>query len=232
MKPLIISRAKQMKKTLNVNEMFVSIQGEGHFAGVPCLFIRLQGCDNGCSFCDTKHSWKSDPKNKTTLQKIINKKKPNSKWMELDVDTILSIAVKLSNRLRHVVVTGGEPCLQDINDLILGLSRIFSTVQIETSGTRDLKAVSRLGVWVTLSPKKKPIKISKVNEVKMVIGNYNDVARLEEIIKQIGSSLYLLPKIFIQPESRSSKANKICYDVSLKTGWRVSIQLHKYLKWT
>ena len=39
-----------------INEIFQSIQGEGYFTGQPAIFIRLQGCDVGCSWCDTRHT--------------------------------------------------------------------------------------------------------------------------------------------------------------------------------
>ncbi len=43
-----------------INEMFQTLQGEGYFTGVPAIFIRLQGCPVGCSWCDTKHTWEKD----------------------------------------------------------------------------------------------------------------------------------------------------------------------------
>ena len=47
--------------TLNINEMFETIQGEGAHTGIPSIFVRLQGCPVGCPWCDTKHTWVIKP---------------------------------------------------------------------------------------------------------------------------------------------------------------------------
>ena len=52
----------------NINEIFETIQGEGHFTGIPSIFIRLQGCPVGCSWCDTKHSWFVNEENRIPLR--------------------------------------------------------------------------------------------------------------------------------------------------------------------
>lgn len=58
-----------------INEIFQTIQGEGVFTGVPAVFIRLQGCPVGCSWCDTKQTWDKEPAKETTLGDIALKHK-------------------------------------------------------------------------------------------------------------------------------------------------------------
>lgn len=50
-----------------INEMFQTLQGEGVYTGVPAIFIRLQGCPVGCSWCDTKHTWDKLANRETSL---------------------------------------------------------------------------------------------------------------------------------------------------------------------
>jgi len=75
-------------KTIKVNEVFQSIQGEGRYAGYPCLFIRLSGCTRQCSFCDTDH----ENYNEITTKKLIN--------------------IIEKSKKNIIVFTGGEPLLQ------------------------------------------------------------------------------------------------------------------------
>lgn len=51
-----------------INEVFQTLQGEGVFTGVPALFVRLQGCPVGCSWCDTKHTWEKKRARKSLLE--------------------------------------------------------------------------------------------------------------------------------------------------------------------
>ena len=56
-----------------INEMFETIQGEGVFTGVPAVFVRLQICPVGCSWCDTKQTWEALPEDETSLGDIMVK---------------------------------------------------------------------------------------------------------------------------------------------------------------
>ncbi len=59
--------------TLNINEMFETIQGEGAHTGIPSIFVRLQGCPVGCPWCDTKHTWEIKSDLSVSPQAVISK---------------------------------------------------------------------------------------------------------------------------------------------------------------
>jgi len=98
---------------LTINEIFKSIQGESSFTGLPCLFIRLTGCNLRCTWCDTEYAfYEGKPK---SVQDIM--------------DTIEPLGVQL------VEITGGEPLLQDeVYDLMNALLEKNYQVLLETGG--------------------------------------------------------------------------------------------------
>jgi 7-carboxy-7-deazaguanine synthase len=101
---------------LKVNEIFLSVQGEGISAGYPTVFVRLTGCNLRCSYCDTTYSY--DEGEDCTVDEVMKK--------------IESFGYK------RVCITGGEPLLQEkaLKEL---LSRLESyEVSIETNGSVDL----------------------------------------------------------------------------------------------
>lgn len=106
--------------TLKINEIFLSIQGESTFAGLPCVFVRTTGCPLRCSWCDTKYAYKEGEK------------------MALDaiMDQVLGYEVPL------VEATGGEPLVQKgMLPLLTRLCDEGKTVLIETSGAIDIAPV-------------------------------------------------------------------------------------------
>jgi 7-carboxy-7-deazaguanine synthase len=101
---------------MRVSEIFLSLQGEGPSTGAPASFLRLQGCDVGCVWCDTRYSW--DP----------------SAGREMRGDEIWSELEKLG-ATGLLVVTGGEPLQHPgIEPLLRGAVERWPRVEVETSG--------------------------------------------------------------------------------------------------
>ena len=123
-----------MSGTLVINEIYLSLQGESTFAGLPCVFIRLTGCDLRCSYCDTAYAFTGGKK--MALEKIIEK--------------VHRLAAPFKNpalRSPHsalplVELTGGEPLLQKNSlPLMQALCDEGFTVLLETSGAHDIAKI-------------------------------------------------------------------------------------------
>ena len=115
-----------MSVGLVVNEIYRSLQGESTFAGLPCIFVRLTGCNLRCSYCDTAYAFTEGSR------------------MELDqvIARIHALAGPYGNPKPLVELTGGEPLLQK-NSLLL-MQRLADdgfTVLVETSGALDISPV-------------------------------------------------------------------------------------------
>ncbi|HIK58554.1 MAG TPA: radical SAM protein [Nitrospinaceae bacterium] len=105
---------------LKVNEIYVSIQGESSHTGLPCIFIRLTGCNLRCTWCDTAHAFYAG-KN-FTLEEILKK-----------VETF---------KVPLVEITGGEPLMQeDVYPLMNSLLEKGYQVMLETGGSLSIDRV-------------------------------------------------------------------------------------------
>jgi len=123
-----------MSESLVVNEVYVSLQGESTFAGLPCVFIRLTACDLRCSYCDTAYAFTEGKK--MPLEKVLAEVKrlagPFSGAQRSPLDS----------RLPLVELTGGEPLLQKNSlPLMKSLCDDGYTVLIETSGAHDVSKI-------------------------------------------------------------------------------------------
>jgi 7-carboxy-7-deazaguanine synthase len=111
-----------------ITEIFKSIQGEGTRAGLPCVFVRLTGCNLRCTWCDTAYAFHGGTKYST----------------DEIVDKVHSLAGRPVSATRLVEITGGEPLLQrETPELAEKLLAAGYTVMIETSGERFIGALPR-----------------------------------------------------------------------------------------
>ena len=140
-----------MSETLVVNEVYLSLQGESTFAGLPCVFVRLTACNLRCSYCDTAYAFTEGKKRELSEVRadVLRLAKPFQNSVGDDVRSLKSNPEQ-SNETRYLVsynlplveLTGGEPLLQP-NALVLmkQLCDDGFTVLIETSGALDISKV-------------------------------------------------------------------------------------------
>ena len=123
-----------MTDTLVVNEIYLSLQGESTFAGLPCIFIRLTACDLRCSYCDTAYAFTEGKKQ--TLAEILAE-------VNRQATPFSNFQFPISNfKLPLVELTGGEPLLQKNSlPLMQALCDDGFTVLIETSGAHDISKI-------------------------------------------------------------------------------------------
>lgn len=220
---------------LPVNELFETMQGEATWTGTPAVFLRLQGCDVGCGWCDTKHTWELDPAQRGNMQGVATKKADSAVWCNVDA-RMLADSIRDRFTARHVVLTGGEPAMHaDIAKFLRRLHDLGYRTQIETSGTYELPAaLVPMETWVTVSPKinmpggrtVQRQALVRANEVKMPIGKQADIDALLQLVR---ANNIAQERVWLQPISQSAKATALCIDAATQNGWRVSIQTHKFL---
>lgn len=215
-----------------VNEIFETIQGEGNYTGTPAIFLRLQGCPVGCSWCDTKHTWDIPVDLQIPLSDTTRKKTDSEHWAATDAAAILALFQLRGYRAQHVVITGGEPCMYDLNPLCELLHHHGYSTQIETSGTFEIQAPA--ATWVTVSPKVNmrggyqvlTCCLQRANEIKHPVAMEKHVEELKELL----AGIELQGKfIYLQPISQKAKATKLAIEACMANNWRLSVQVHKYL---
>lgn len=197
-----------MKK---INEIFYSLQGEGHHTGYPSVFIRFSGCNLKCPFCDTAH---------------------DEGVVMSDTDIIRAVNLYKAN---WVVLTGGEPTLWIDNDFIRLLKQATGKkVAIETNGTHEVPE----GIdWVTVSPKtgidgmngNPEIKVSRADEIKVVDvgqpldGFFNLPCRKENTL------MYLQPCYVEDEKTREANMLRTVRRVLEDPRWTLSLQTHRFI---
>lgn len=216
-----------------INEMFQTLQGEGYFTGVPAIFVRLQGCPVGCSWCDTKHTWSKLAEREVPLERIPVKTQESDAWAAAQADDILAWIARLAYTARHVVITGGEPCIHDLTPLTRTFEQHGFRCQIETSGTHDVRCSP--GTWVTVSPKVNmrggltvlDQALRRADEIKHPVARQRDIAALDGLLARLQDDK---PRVIaLQPVSQKAEATRLCIETCIARNWRLSMQTHKYL---
>ncbi|CUX96073.1 7-carboxy-7-deazaguanine synthase [Candidatus Gullanella endobia] len=217
-----------------LNEIFQTLQGEGYFTGVPAIFIRLQGCPVGCSWCDTKYTWKRNENNQVTLKEILSKTDSSNCWASLTVEEIIMLIAKKNWTARHIVITGGEPCLYNLIPLTCSLENQGFSCQIETSGTKEIYCTQK--TWVTVSPKINMCKklsisnqaLNRSDEIKHPVARKCDIEKLDILLSTLKNDIKKRI-ISLQPISQKKRATCLCIETCIARNWRFSMQTHKYL---
>lgn len=222
---------------LRVQEIFKTVQGEGPHAGRPAYFIRLAGCNLRCYFCDT--DFESQYENKLTLTQIMQQMNKLSDGSNIGL----------------VVITGGEPLLQNIVPLIKLLRKSSFDVQVETAGTVWLPELEEMAYFLSTeflvcSPKT-PTVHPRIAELcchwKYIASDTNlsevdglPAASTQKPTPACADHALFRPRadthytIWLQPldagePQQTARNMKAVLDSCLKYGYRLSLQLHKIL---
>ena len=193
---------------MQVNEIFKSIQGEGPNFGKPAIFLRTAQCNLKCTWCDTKYTW--DWKN-YDFQKEVK---------EMTTDEVKDAISALE--IKHLVITGGEPLLQqdDLADLLSFLKPDFY-VEVETNCTiLPNKMLTDLVDQWNVSPKTKnsgnPLELCENNECyyffanqkncffKYVVENETDIPEIKKFVTK-----YKIPEKRVQLMAQASTKEEI-----------------------
>jgi len=193
---------------LPVMESFLTIQGEGFYTGHLAYFIRLAGCDVGCTWCDVKESWSVSDEQYIDIKDII---------LELS-----------KHKVKKVVITGGEPLMYDLHELTNALHEKSYEVHLETSGAHSLRGSFD---WICLSPKKFSHPLPEIyqmaDELKVIVVNNHDFEWADKEAQKVKQECLL----YLQAEwIKKDKQNAAIYSYIVDhPKWKISVQTHKYL---
>jgi 7-carboxy-7-deazaguanine synthase len=209
------------EKTLTINEIYHSIQGESTFAGRPCVFVRLTFCDLRCTYCDTEYAFYEGKKQ--TLNEIVG------------------LVAKFSCPL--VEITGGEPLLQkNVLPLMSILCDAGHTVLLETSGAHDISPVDvrvhRImdlktpgsgevdkNLWSNIDH------LTLRDEVKFVIGSREDYDWSCEKVARFNLTKRSHAVLFSPIFGRIDPRQIVEWMLADKLNVRFQLQMHKFI-WT
>ena len=203
---------------LKVNEIFVSIQGESSFTGLPFAFVRLTGCDLRCAYCDTKYAY--DEGEFLSIDEIIQKVQ--------------------SFEVQRVCVTGGEPMLQqETLALLRKLCNLQFIVTLETNGHHSVADVDE-HVHIILDMKTPGSGMCDKNlyenlnlmkqkdEVKFVIMDRTDYEWVKRIMDEF--ELAKRTQILLSPCENTLKPSELAeWMLEDKLDCRLQLQLHKII---
>jgi 7-carboxy-7-deazaguanine synthase len=206
--------------SLKVNEIFYSIQGESSYAGMPCVFVRLTGCNLRCSYCDTRYAYYEGD--------------------DLEPIDILR-KIKIYG-CPLVEITGGEPLVQkETPYLVKILLENDNTVLLETNGSQDIgkidiRCVRILDIKCPSSGEEKKnnfdnfSRLTRKDELKFVIGNREDYEYARNMIKTLPLEVINTNPIHFSPVFGSMDLRSLAkWILEDRLGVRLHFQLHKLI---
>jgi len=202
---------------MNINEIFYSIQGEGKWAGLPNIFIRVAGCNLRCSYCDTKYAY-DDGK-------------------DMDIKEIVNYINKYP--CRYVCITGGEPLLQNETlDLVNAVLKRNYKISLETNGSINIEnIVNKKSLMISLDVKcpssnmhekmhleNIPL-LKKDDQLKIIIQNKEDYNYAKKVIKKYEP----ICNVFFQPVWATNTKNLAGWILSDGLNVKLGLQIHKMI---
>ncbi len=214
-----ITYTYELINDMKICELFASIQGESTYAGTPCTFIRLSGCNLRCSYCDTTYSYEEGAEQ--SIEEILERVRDAG--------------------LNLVEITGGEPLLQheEVAELTKRLLDAGYRVLIETNGSMSISSLDKRAI-VIMDMKTPSSGMSEENdlsnfaylkpddEIKFVISNRNDYSWSKKMVIEHGLSKRCT--VLFSPAACSINPRELA-------GWilqdrlevRLNMQLHKII---
>ena len=205
-----------MSDSLVVNEIYLSLQGESTFAGLPCVFIRLTACNLRCSYCDTAYAFKEGTRR--THEEVLSETRRLAAPYGLE-------SLVGGHKMPLVELTGGEPLLQPgVLPLMERICDDGRTVLIETSGAHDIRPIDpRVRRIMDLKcPSSGEVMrnrlenladLRQTDEIKFVIGTWEDYAWARQQIDEHRLST-LCPLLFswvhpLSPEQQDPALKRV-----------------------
>ena len=221
-----------------VNEIFHSIQGEGPHVGKPAIFLRLAGCNLRCTWCDSKFTWN------TPINRVNRTIKATNDRNKIETNNELIKKIK-SYPCKHLVITGGEPLIQQdkLIPLLEELKDYF--IEVETNGSiplRITKYIEQINCSPKLSnsgnkeyelmikPEEKVIYKFVINSTESENGDsrqWEDIKDIKHFIKKNNipkSSVYLMPEG--TNRTKIIESSKKLIEICKKEGYNFSPRLH------
>jgi len=205
---------------LRINEIFYSIQGESSYAGRPCVFVRLTGCNLRCSYCDTRYAYEEGK--------------------EMDIDTIVK---RLSTyECPLIEITGGEPLIQkETPYLVKRLLEMGYKVLVETNGSLNISQIDDrclriVDIKCPLSGEagqndlRNLERLTDEDEVKFVLSGRKDYEYAKEILGHINLTPSRMNRIHFSPvfgKIEPKVLAKWILDDHLRV--KLHLQLHKII---
>jgi 7-carboxy-7-deazaguanine synthase len=202
-----------------VNEIFHSIQGESLYAGLPCVFVRLSGCNLRCSYCDTRYAYEDG--------ELMN------------VDEIVSRMAGYGCQL--VEITGGEPLLQDETPVLV--TKLLSAeykVLLETNGSLDISRVDRkcikiMDIKCPSSHESNNVHMENLlhldagDQIKFVIADEKDYRYAKNILSLIPKKIPMNHILFSPVHGKLPPKRLARWILSDHLKVRLQLQLHKMI---
>ncbi|MFT4551667.1 MAG: 7-carboxy-7-deazaguanine synthase [Chlamydiales bacterium] len=206
-------------KSLNITEVFTSVQGETSFTGLPTTFIRLALCNLRCRWCDTSYSF--------------------SRGKEFTLDALLE-NVK-SDGVRHICITGGEPLLQkNVYPLMTTLCDLGYVVSIETGGGMSTEAIDprvhtildikcpgsdmdHKNTWENLG------RLRPHDEVKFVLSHREDYLWAKDICERYDLSTKVHSVLFSPTHDELPAEDLVGWILEDRLPVRLNLQVHKFI---